>query len=72
MKGIISKEKLISTKFKSSLQSRTTVLYNALTESDYLPKNIKQLNHAECSKLCHGFRDTYLFGNFELVNMIFS
>ena len=64
-KGIISKQKVISTKFKSSLQSRTTVLYNALTESDYVPKKIKELNHAECFKLCHGFRDTYLYGSFE-------
>ena len=71
-KGIIGRQKLVSTKFKSSLQSRTTVLYNALTKNEYLPKNIKSLKCTECTELCHGFRDTYLTGNFELVNIIFS
>ena len=68
--NLITKPRVHVSKFENFLQHRGAVLYNTLTSSGVLPKNLNFLNSNERFRLCKNFRNNILPGNIEFIDLM--
>ena len=70
--GIVPTVKWKTSKGESAMANRVIKLHNMLKRMDLLPQNILTMSKTELSTYVHAFRDNYILGNNEIVDIVLT